>query len=103
MLVCMRMVHPAITVNARASIRTAIDLIGAEAIRTLPVVDRQGRLLGITTDEDLEQFVERHSENSAVVDDSVVEEVMERDVLTVTENTPIEEAARIIAMSLYFS
>ena len=96
MLVCMRMVHPAITVNARASIRTAIDLIGAEAIRTLPVVDRQGRLLGITTDEDLEQFVERHSENSAIVDDSVVEEVMERDVLTVTENTPIEEAARII-------
>ena len=96
MLVCMRMVHPAITVNARASIRTAIDLIGAEGIRTLPVVDRQGRLLGITTDEDLEQFVERHSENSAVVDDSVVEEIMERDVLTVTENTPIEEAARII-------
>ena len=41
-------------------------------------------------------FVERHSENSAIVDDSVVEEIMERDVLTVTENTPIEEATRII-------
>ena len=43
----MRMIYPAVTINARASIRTSFELIAAEKINTLPVVDRQGRLLGI--------------------------------------------------------
>lgn len=96
MLVFMRMIHPAITINARASIRTAFELIAAEKIETLPVVDRQGRLLGVVTKQDLDQFREKCADTPAILDDTVIEEIMERDVLTVTENTPVEDAARMI-------
>lgn len=96
MLVFMRMIYPAVTINARASIRTSFELIAAEKINTLPVVDRQGRLLGIVTKQDLDQFRERCADTPAILDDTVIEEIMERDVLTVTENTPVEDAARMI-------
>lgn len=96
MLVFMRMIHPAITINARASVRTAFELIASEKIETLPVVDRQGRLLGIITKPDLDQFREKCADTPAILDDTVIEEIMERDVLTVTENTPVEDAARMI-------
>ncbi len=96
MLVSMRMVHPPTTISARASVRSAMDLTMEESIQTLPVVDRQGRLLGITTKDDLSQFIVKNTGTPEIVDDTTVEEMMERDVLTVTENTPIEEAVRII-------
>lgn len=97
MLVGARMTYPVITIGPRATLESASELIEKESIHSLPVVDRQGRLLGLVTKDKLEDAIRNNStahENESV---SLVEDIMVTQVLTVTENTPIEEAARIIS------
>ncbi|KPV50759.1 hypothetical protein SE17_25045 [Kouleothrix aurantiaca] len=102
MLVGERMTHPVIPVHPETSVPEALTLMRREKIRRLPVVDH-GRLVGIVTDRDL-----LHASASSATTLSVwelnyllskltVERVMCTDVLTVAEDTPIEEAARIMA------
>lgn len=102
MLVGERMTHPVIPVHPETSVPEALTLMRREKIRRLPVVDH-GRLVGIVTDRDL-----LHASASSATTLSVwelnyllskltVAKVMCADVLTVAENTPIEEAARIMA------
>ena len=102
MLVGERMTHPVIPVHPETSVPEALTLMRREKIRRLPVVDH-GRLVGIVTDRDL-----LHASASSATTLSVwelnyllskltVEKVMCTDVLTVAEDTPIEEAARIMA------
>lgn len=97
MLVGSRMTYPVITVGPRSTIEAANELLKTESIHSLPVVDRQGRLLGLVTDKEIDQALgaqERMAGNES--DEIVIEDIMIRKVLTVTESTPIEEAARII-------
>lgn len=96
MLVSMRMIYPVVTINPRASVQSALELIQKESIHTLPIVDRQGRLLGITTATEIRKRLAEETANHRSGENIFIEEIMQRDVLTVTENTPIEEAARII-------
>jgi acetoin utilization protein AcuB len=103
MLVKERMSHPVITIRPDTSIHDAFNLMRGEKIRRLPVVDKRGRLTGIVSDRDL-----LHAEPSAATTLSIwevnyllskltVEEVMTKPVITVAADTPIEEAARIMA------
>lgn len=97
MLVGARMTYPVITIGPRATIESAKELVEKESISTLPVVDRQGRLLGLVNKKTLEEVSCKNTpaqENEAL---PLVEDIMLTQVLTVTENTPIEEAARIIS------
>ncbi len=100
MLVGERMSKPVITVHPETPMQEALNLMRKEKIRRLPVVDRNGRLVGIVTEKDL-----LHASPSSATSLSVwelhyllskitIEEVMTRQVVTVTEDTPIEEAAR---------
>lgn len=102
MLVGERMSKPVITVRPETPMQEALNLMHKEKIRRLPVVDRNGRLVGIVTEKDL-----LHASPSSATSLSVwelnyllskitIEEVMTRQVVTVTEDTPIEEAARLM-------
>lgn len=102
MLVGERMSKPVITIPPEMSIAEALNLMKQEHIRRCPVV-RDGKLVGIISDKDL-----LNASPSPVTTLSVwemhyllakitVDEVMSKSVLTVTEDMPIEQAARIMA------
>lgn len=103
MLVGERMSQPVIFCHPNLPIHDALNLIKSENIRRLPVVDKRGHLVGIVTDEDL--FTASPSpvtslsvwELNYLLSKVTVEQIMKKQVITVTEETPIEEAARIMA------
>lgn len=103
MLVGERMSHPVITVHPDLPVQEAMNLMRREKIRRLPVVDQRGKLLGIVSERDL-----LHASPSDATSLSIwelnylltkiqVSEVMTKDVKTVTDDTPVEVAARIMA------
>jgi acetoin utilization protein AcuB len=97
MLVGSRMTYPVITISPRATLDSANDLINKESIHSLPVFDRQGRLLGLITKDKIDSVLCKNGSTNEVESELLVEDFMMTQVLTVTENTPIEEAARIIS------
>ena len=103
MLVGERMSHPVITIHPDMPLQEALNLMHQEHIRRLPVVDNRGQLVGIVSERDL-----LHASPSDATTLSVWElnyllckitigEIMTRNVITVNVDTPIEEAARIMA------
>lgn len=104
MLVGERMSFPVITVNPDMPIGEALDLMKREHIRRTPVV-KDGKLVGIVSDKDLLNASPSPATSLSVwelnylISKITIKEVMTRKVLTVTESTPIEEAARIMADS----
>ncbi len=103
MLVGERMTHPVIFAHPDLPIHDALNLVKHEHIRRLPVVDKHGKLVGIVTDEDL--FTASPSQATSLsvwelnylLSKITIGEIMTKTVITVTEQTPIEEAARIMA------
>ena len=47
------MTHPAVSIGADAAIREAVELLIGREFRALPVVDRDGRLVGVVSSGDL--------------------------------------------------
>jgi len=99
MLVGERMSHPVITIRPDLPIIDALNLLKREKIRRAPVV-RKGVLIGIVSDKDLLNASPSPAtslsiwEMNHLLSKITVDEIMTKDVLTVTEDTPIEEAAR---------
>ncbi len=102
MLVGERMSHPVIPVTPEMPINDALALFKKEHIRRAPVM-RDGKLIGIVSQTDL-----LNASPSPVTSLSIwemnyllskvtVKHVMTKKVLTVQEDTPIEEAARIMS------
>jgi acetoin utilization protein AcuB len=102
MLVGERMSRPVITISPDMPISEAMNLIKTEHVRRFPVV-KDGKLLGIVSDKDLLNAspspVTTLSiwEMNYLLNKITVSEVMVKNVLTLTEDTPIEQAARIMA------
>ena len=102
MLVGERMSKPVITVPPDMPINEALNLMKSEHIRRLPVV-KDGQLIGIVSNEDLLNASPSQATSLSIwevnylVSRIKVKDVMTREVHTVTEDTPIEEAARIMA------
>ena len=103
MLVRERMSREPVTITSDVSVPDALRLMRERKVRRLPVLDSHGKLVGIVSDQDL-----LYASPSPVSSLSVwemhyllarlkVEEVMSRKVITVAEDTPLEEAARIMA------
>ncbi len=103
MLVGERMRRPVITVRAEMPIQEALKLMHTEHIRRVPVVDARGRLVGLVSEMDLLKASPSEATSLSIwevhylLSKITVERVMTREVITVTEQTPIEEAARIMA------
>ncbi|MCS6845070.1 MAG: CBS domain-containing protein [Caldilineales bacterium] len=102
MLVGERMSHPVITVSPDTPVLDAVDMLRKERIRRAPVV-QDGKLVGIVSEKDMLNASPSSAtllsvwEVHYLVSKIKVKDVMTKKVLTVTEDTPIEEAARIMA------
>ncbi len=102
MLVGERMSHPVITVPLELPINEALNLMRSERIRRAPVI-HDGKLVGIISDHDLLNASPSPAtslsiwEMSYLLSKITVKDVMTKHVITVTDTTPIEEAARIMA------
>ncbi len=102
MLVKERMSHPVISIKPDVPILEALKLMQRERIRRMPVI-QDGKMLGIISDKDLIHAAPSDATSLSVweinylVSRIHVKDVMTTNVLSVTEDTPIEEAARIMA------
>jgi acetoin utilization protein AcuB len=91
-----------ITITPDISVTEALRLMGDKKIRRLPVVERNGKLVGIVSDRDLFQASPSPATSLAIweIHDLLakltVDKTMATEVITVTEETPLEEAARIM-------
>lgn len=103
MFVRHRMTSPAVMVSPDMPAMDALQYMKEKNIRRLPVVSDDGKLLGIVSEKDL-----LHAAPSSATSLSIFEvtyllnrltvgRVMTRDVVSVTEDTPLECAARIMA------
>ena len=97
-----RMSHPVITVNADTPITKAHALMAREKIQQLPVI-KNGKLVGVVSEDDILKAYPSSATTLAVwevtslIEKIAVKDIMSKEIFTVTEETPIEEAARILA------
>lgn len=87
MLVVERMTTQPVTISGDTTVKQALGIVKERKLRHLPVVDENGVLVGIVSEKDLLRGKSGDP----------VEAIMTRDVVTVTEYTAVEEAARIMA------
>jgi acetoin utilization protein AcuB len=103
MLVEERMTSPAITIGPDVGVQEALAMMRRDKVRRYPVVDRQGNLLGIVSEKDLLNASPSEAttlsiwEINYLLSKLTIEKVMTKNVITITADTPIEEAARIMA------
>jgi len=103
MLVHERMSRHPITITEDIPINQALKFMRDEKVRRLPVLNKKGELVGIVSERDL-LYASPSSATSLsihelhyLISKIKVSEVMTRDVITVSEYTPLEEAARIMS------
>jgi acetoin utilization protein AcuB len=103
MLVGERMSRPVITVRPDMPVPDALDLMKRENKHQFPVIDSRGKLLGMVSERELLNASASNVttlsvwELSYLLSKIKVEQVMTHPVITITEDTTIEEAARIMA------
>ena len=103
MLVGERMTRNPLTTTSDMSVTEALDFMRREKVRRLPVVDKKDKLEGIISEKDLLYASPSPATSLSVWEVNYllaklkVKEVMTRDVTTVTEDVPLEDAARIMA------
>ena len=108
------MVRDVVTVHPETAVADAVKLLSKHDVSALPVVDADGRLVGIVSEADLVHRVEIGTEKhrswwmEAVTGASVlagdfakshgkkVEEVMTTKLVTATEDTSLEEIATLL-------
>jgi acetoin utilization protein AcuB len=102
MLVRDRMSRNPLTTYPAASVPDASQVMQAGKVRALPVLDDKGRLVGVVSQEDVRRVSPSPATSLSVyelnylLEKIKVEEVMTRNVITVTEDVALEEAGRIM-------
>jgi acetoin utilization protein AcuB len=103
MLVEERMTRNPVTAKVDTPVTEAQAVMRREKIHHLPVVDRDGKLVGIVTEKDLLYASPSPATSLSVYEITyllgklTVEKVMTKDLITIKEDTPLEDAARIMA------
>ena len=103
MLVHERMSRHPITITEDTPINSALKFMRDEKVRRLPVLNKKGELVGIVSERDLLYASPSPATSLSIhelhylISKIKVSEVMTRDVITVSEYTPLEEAARIMS------
>jgi len=101
MLVRSRMTRDVITASPTMTVAEAIALARKHHIRHLPVVEA-GRLIGVASDRDLRLAIPQQGtvpdhERQALMESIRVADVMVKEVITVSPDAPVEEAATLLA------
>ena len=105
MLVKGRMSAPIISTTPDTQIMEAMDVMKKNNIRRMPVLDKGGKLIGIVSDKDLLNAAPSDATSLSVWEVNYlvarikVKDVMTKEVMTVAGDTPVEEAARMMADS----
>lgn len=103
MLVKERMTSPVLTIAPDVPVQDALAQMHKDKVRRYPVLDKHGKLIGIVTEGDLLNAKPSEATTLSVwevnylLSKITVERVMSTKVITAAEDTPIEEAARILA------
>ena len=103
MLVKERMTRNPITIRPDMPVTEAQAMMKREKIHHLPVMDKDEKLVGIVSEKDLLYASPSPASTLSVYEMSSllaklkVEKVMSKNVVTVSEDVPLEEAARIMA------
>ena len=102
MFVGERMSRPVISVSPDTPINDALAMFKKEHIRRTPVI-KDGKLIGIVSERDLLNAAPSSAttlsvwEMNYLISKVKVKDVMSKKVISVNKDTPIEEAARIMA------
>jgi acetoin utilization protein AcuB len=102
MLVRERMTPNPITVTGDTSMHEALRLMREHKIRRLPVLDKAGELMGIVSEKDLLYASPSPATTLSVFEVNYliaqikVGQLMTRELITVGDDCPLEEAARIM-------
>jgi acetoin utilization protein AcuB len=105
MLVKERMTRQLIVAHPDLPVSEALNQMRQARIRRMPVVDKHGKLVGIVSDRDLLEASPSSATSLSVWEITyllgriTVHAVMTKNVITVTEDTPLEDAARLMADS----
>lgn len=103
MLVQNRMSAPAVTITPDTVFRDAMKLMRHKRFRRLPVVNKAGQLVGIVAERDMLHLSTSHGpalsvwELNYLLSSVEIRQVMTKDVITTTGDTPIEDAACLMA------
>lgn len=84
------MTRDVISISPKYSIRESVDVMTKNGIGSLPIVDKEERLVGIITERDFALALAGSLTNETVGD------IMIKDVITTTPGTPIESCSKIM-------
>lgn len=97
-----RMSHPVITITPDTPILEALAMFKTEHIRRAPVI-KDGKMVGIVSERDLLNATPSSVTSLSIweinylLSKVTVKRIMTKKVLSISEDTPIEEAARLMA------
>ena len=103
MLVGERMTRNPVTILDTASIDDGLHLMRERKVRRLPVLDEAGKMVGIVSDKDLLHAAPSPATSLSVYElhyllaKLTIRQVMSSPVISVGPDTPLEEAARVMA------
>jgi len=84
------MTHEVISIAPTATLRDAARLLSDYSISGVPIVDREGRMVGILTQADL---ISKEGE--------IVSDIMTEKVVAVREDTPVDRIAQILTSNRF--
>lgn len=98
-----RMKTELVTLSATETLREAVRLELQRRIRHIPIVDADGKLLGIVTDRDIKRALPSpltgqlaREEYDSVLDETQLQKVMTRDPVSVSPDATLSEAVQIM-------
>lgn len=100
MLVKSRMTPNPVTITTETSLKEALDLIHSKPFRHLPVLDQDGKLVGVVSEKSLRQAAPTPIttlsvfEVDYILSHTKIGQIIHGPVITVEPDIPIEEAAR---------
>jgi acetoin utilization protein AcuB len=103
MLVGDRMTKRPITITEDTGIDKALELMHSEKVRRLPVLNKHGQLVGIVSELDLLKASPSSATSLSIYElpyllsKIKMRDIMTKDLVTATEDMPLEEAALIMA------
>ena len=102
MLVKDRMTPNPETITTETSLKEALDLVRSRPFRHLPVLDENGKLVGIVTEKSLVYAAPTPTttlsvfEVDYILSRTKIGQIIEGQVITVPPDLPLEEAARVM-------